>query len=195
MRQISLLILFLILIFKISFSEYVLQVGAFKNRNNAENLTKELKEKGYFTRVVELGDEFYRVWVGSFLKEEEAKKEKEKMENLGYPVIVRKVEEKKIKEIYGKVEKKEIKPQKKEKITKKQLKPYQGFYSQILVETFYEHKQAENLRNQLSQKGYFSYILVEKNNYKVMVGQTLNESLQETFEKLKKEGYNPVFVP
>jgi len=51
------------------------------------------------------------------------------------------------------------------------------------------------LRNELSKKGYFSYILVVKNNYKVMVGKTSQESLEEIVERLKKDGYPAILVP
>ena len=193
---VSILIFFYIFFFSQFISaEYVLQIGAFKNKNNAENLIKELKEKGYIARLVESGDGFFRVWIGKFSKEEDAKKEKEKIEESGYPVIVKKIDsEKKLKETEVKIVVKE-QAKRKQVISKKSEEKSETSYSQIFVKNFSDHKSAENLRNELSKKGYFSYILVVKNNYKVMVGKTSQESLEEIVERLKKDGYPAILVP
>jgi cell division protein FtsN len=154
-----------------------------------------LKEKGYIARLVESGDGFFRVWIGKFSKEEDAKKEKEKIEESGYPVIVKKIDsEKKLKETEVKIVVKE-QAKRKQVISKKSEEKSETSYSQIFVKNFSDHKSAENLRNELSKKGYFSYILVVKNNYKVMVGKTSQESLEEIVERLKKDGYPAILVP
>lgn len=193
--KIFLTTIILLFVTQFSFGEYILQIGVFKNKINAEKLTTEVRNKGYQATLIELNDGFCRVWIRKFSKETEAKKIGETIKKLGYPVFIKKIEgEKKIKETVVKKEVKESKEVKKVKETK-EVKVYKGPYSQILVETFSEHKSAEKLRDELSRKGYFSYILVEKNNYKVMAGQTLKESLEEIVEKLKKDGYKPILVP
>ncbi|VAX29396.1 hypothetical protein MNBD_NITROSPIRAE02-293, partial [hydrothermal vent metagenome] len=47
---------------------YTIQVGAFRNKQQAEKLKNQLKRKGYSVKVISAGEKrtIYRVWVGRF---------------------------------------------------------------------------------------------------------------------------------
>lgn len=71
---------------------FAVQVGAFLERNRAEALTVELKEKGEYAYIIETLDKenrkFYRVRVGKFALLDEAQSLKTKLTNLGYPTRI-----------------------------------------------------------------------------------------------------------
>lgn len=51
---------------------YAIQMGAFKNKENAERLKEEFSQKGYTAQIV--GDKLYKVWLGKFESSEQADK-------------------------------------------------------------------------------------------------------------------------
>lgn len=63
---------------------YTVQVGAFSKEENAQNLAKEIRDKGYQTYVVK-GDIFYKVQVGKFKSSQEAQNIVQKLKELGCP--------------------------------------------------------------------------------------------------------------
>ncbi|GEM_PF-3656331 len=78
------------------FKGYVIQVGAFKKRKNADKLAKELRSKGMNVILQEAevgGEHFCRVWVGFFDTLEQAKKYQEKLKKEGYAGSIIKVEQ------------------------------------------------------------------------------------------------------
>jgi len=66
---------------------YTVQVGAFSKEINAQNLAKEIKDKGYQTYVVK-GKTLYKTQVGEFISYEEAQNISQKLKELGYPIFV-----------------------------------------------------------------------------------------------------------
>ncbi len=66
---------------------YTVQVGAFSKEINAQNLAKEIRDKGYQTYVVK-GKTLYKVQVGEFKSYEEAQNISQKLKELGYPIFV-----------------------------------------------------------------------------------------------------------
>jgi len=66
---------------------YTIQVGAFSAEKNAQNLAKEIRDKGYQTHVIK-GKTLYKVQVGEFKTSEEAKKISEDLRKLGYEIWV-----------------------------------------------------------------------------------------------------------
>ncbi|MBE3090770.1 MAG: SPOR domain-containing protein [Candidatus Atribacteria bacterium] len=66
---------------------YTVQVGAFSAEQNAQNLAKEIRDKGYQTYVVK-GKTLYKVQVGEFKSYEEAQNISQKLKELGYPIFV-----------------------------------------------------------------------------------------------------------
>ena len=66
---------------------YTVQVGAFSKEKNAQNLAKEIRDKGYQTYVVK-GKTLYKVQVGEFKSYEEAQNISQKLKELGYPIFV-----------------------------------------------------------------------------------------------------------
>jgi len=66
---------------------YTVQVGAFSAEQNAQNLAKEIRDKGYQTYVVK-GKTLYKVQVGEFKTSEEAKAISEKLKKLGYEIWI-----------------------------------------------------------------------------------------------------------
>ncbi|MEO0185363.1 MAG: SPOR domain-containing protein [candidate division WOR-3 bacterium] len=65
---------------------YTIQVGSFKNRDNAEKRLEELKAKGYNGRIVEasvMDKLYFRVWVGDFETMEQARSVAAKLDSLG----------------------------------------------------------------------------------------------------------------
>jgi tetratricopeptide (TPR) repeat protein len=55
---------------------YTVQVGSYRNKNNADNYAGEMRAKGYEVDVVEAlvkGNTYFRVWVGKFPSLQEAK--------------------------------------------------------------------------------------------------------------------------
>lgn len=66
---------------------YRIQVGLFKNLQNAENLQDTLLERGYSVDIQEVGG-LYAVLVGNYQTIEEAEKEEETLNNAGYETIV-----------------------------------------------------------------------------------------------------------
>jgi len=66
---------------------YTVQVGAFSKEENAQNLAKEIRDKGYQTYVVK-GKTLYKAQVGEFKSYEEAQNISQKLKELGYPVFV-----------------------------------------------------------------------------------------------------------
>lgn len=58
----------------ISGGDFMIQIGAFKNMQNAYNLAKRYADyKGYTSKVINSSDGFYRVFLKGFRSEEEAK--------------------------------------------------------------------------------------------------------------------------
>jgi len=64
---------------------YTVQVGAFSAEQNAQNLAKEIRDKGYQTYVVK-GEKLYKVQVGEFKSNQEAQNVLQKLKELGYPI-------------------------------------------------------------------------------------------------------------
>jgi len=65
---------------------YTVQVGSYRNRNNAEKHATEMKGKEFDVQIVEAlvkGNTYYRVWVGKFPNIEEAKAFSFKLDSLG----------------------------------------------------------------------------------------------------------------
>lgn len=65
---------------------YTIQVGSFRNKENAEKRIEELKAKGFDARIVEasiMEKIHYRVWVGEFETMEQAKSMALKLDSLG----------------------------------------------------------------------------------------------------------------
>jgi cell division septation protein DedD len=66
---------------------YTIQVGAFSKEMSAQNLAKEIRDKGYQTDVVK-GKTLYKVQVGEFKTSEEANAISEKLKKLGYEIWI-----------------------------------------------------------------------------------------------------------
>ena len=66
---------------------YTVQVGAFSKEISAQNLAKEIRDKGYQTYVIK-GKTLYKVQVGEFKTSDEAKAISEKLKKLGYEIWV-----------------------------------------------------------------------------------------------------------
>lgn len=66
---------------------YTVQIGAFSKEINAQNLAKEVRDKGYQTYVVK-GKTLYKAQVGEFKTSEEAKAISEKLKKLGYEIWI-----------------------------------------------------------------------------------------------------------
>ncbi|TFB08686.1 SPOR domain-containing protein [Candidatus Atribacteria bacterium MT.SAG.1] len=66
---------------------FTVQVGAFSKEKNAQNLAKEISDKGYQTYVVK-GKTLYKVQVGEFKSYEEAQNVSQKLKESGYPIFV-----------------------------------------------------------------------------------------------------------
>jgi len=64
---------------------YTVQVGAFSKEEGAQNLAKEIRDKGYQTYVVK-GKTLYKVQVGEFKTLDEAKAISEKLKKLGFEI-------------------------------------------------------------------------------------------------------------
>ncbi|MEO0106103.1 MAG: tetratricopeptide repeat protein [candidate division WOR-3 bacterium] len=65
---------------------YTVQVGSFRNKNNAETIVSELKAKGFDAKIIEavvMDKIHYRVWVGEFETMEQAKTLALKLDSLG----------------------------------------------------------------------------------------------------------------
>ncbi len=71
---------------------FAVQVGAFIERQRAEQLSDELKQKGEYAYIVETIDQqerkFYRVRVGQLALLDEAQKLKSKLSRAGYPTEI-----------------------------------------------------------------------------------------------------------
>ena len=66
---------------------YSVQTGAFRNRRYAENLLMELQEME-FPALIEMGNGFYRVQVGSFATLNEAVAMEQRLKRAGYPTVI-----------------------------------------------------------------------------------------------------------
>jgi FtsZ-interacting cell division protein YlmF len=66
---------------------YTVQVGAFSTEKNAQNLAKEIRDKGYQTYVVK-GKTLYKVQVGEFKNYQEAQNIAQKLKELGYHFFI-----------------------------------------------------------------------------------------------------------
>jgi tetratricopeptide (TPR) repeat protein len=67
-------------------SYYTVQVGSYRNKENAQRHAAEMRERGYDTEVVEAlvkGTTYFRVWVGTFPTMEQAKTFSLKLDSLG----------------------------------------------------------------------------------------------------------------
>jgi cell division septation protein DedD len=198
------LIFLIIFVFKINcsyaFSFYAVQVGAFKEEEGAKTLLKEFIDKNYSAYVVSLNDGFYRVWLGKKLTKRKANILAKNLKNNGFDAIVKRIPKsyKKVKiEIKEEKKETEIKEDSKIKVEiKKEIEIKEN--SKISVATFEDKKSAIDLRDKLIEKGYFSYILVNKEEnpilYYVCVGTKDNEKTKELFQRLKKEGFNVNFI-
>jgi hypothetical protein len=68
---------------------YTVQVGAFRQRENAEAVVRRLRAQGYDAQVV--SGALVRVWVGRFEKEPAARRLAKDLARAGYPAFVRRV--------------------------------------------------------------------------------------------------------
>lgn len=68
---------------------YRVQVGAFKNKENADKLKKELEQKE-INAFIRLVDGLYKVQVGAYSVKANAEKQKERLEKLGYKPFITK---------------------------------------------------------------------------------------------------------
>ena len=68
-------------------SRYSVQVGAFRNRNYAEDLQEELMEMDFPARI-ERGDGYYRVRVGDFRTIDEAGLLERRLKRAGYQTVI-----------------------------------------------------------------------------------------------------------
>ena len=68
-------------------SRYSVQVGAFRNRNYAEDLQEELMEMDFPARI-ERGDGFFRVRVGDFRAIDEASRLEQRLKRAGYQTVI-----------------------------------------------------------------------------------------------------------
>jgi TolA-binding protein len=65
---------------------YTVQLGSYRNKENAENFAVSLREKGIDVEIVEAlvkGHTYYRVWSGRFASLEKAKEHLSKLNSLG----------------------------------------------------------------------------------------------------------------
>ena len=65
---------------------FTVQVGSYRNQDNAEKYVQDLKAKGLTVQIVQaivMGNTYYRVWVGQFKTIEEAKAHAQKLDSLG----------------------------------------------------------------------------------------------------------------
>lgn len=65
---------------------YTIQLGSYRNKDNAEQYAATLRDKGLDVRVVEAlvkGQIYYRVWTGQYLTIEQAKEYMLKLDSLG----------------------------------------------------------------------------------------------------------------
>lgn len=65
---------------------FTVQVGSYRNKDNAQRHAAEMREQGFDTEVVEAlvkGTTYFRVWVGSFPTMEQAKAFSLKLDSLG----------------------------------------------------------------------------------------------------------------
>ncbi len=72
-------------------SFFSVQVGAFYDRDNAENLKTELEEKDYDVSILKTeknGTNYFRVRVGSFTTSDEVQKYEKKLKEEGYRTII-----------------------------------------------------------------------------------------------------------
>ena len=68
-------------------SRYAVQVGAFRNRNYAEDLQEELMEMDFPARI-ERGDGYFRVRVGDFRAIDEASRLERRLKRAGYQTVI-----------------------------------------------------------------------------------------------------------
>ena len=68
-------------------SRYSVQVGAFRNRNYAEDLQEELMEMDFPARI-ERGDGYFRVRVGDFRTIDEASRLVQRLKRAGYQTVI-----------------------------------------------------------------------------------------------------------
>ena len=68
-------------------SRYAVQVGAFRNRNYAEDLQEELMEMDFPARI-ERGDGYFRVRVGDFRTIDEASRLERRLKRAGYQTVI-----------------------------------------------------------------------------------------------------------
>jgi len=66
---------------------YTIQVGAFSKEMSAQDLAKEIRNKGYQTYVIK-GKTLYKVQVGEFKSSQEANTISEKLKKLGYEIWI-----------------------------------------------------------------------------------------------------------
>jgi N-acetylmuramoyl-L-alanine amidase len=67
---------------------YRVQVGAFRIKNNADNIANELRQKGYETYIY-IEDGLYKVQVGAFRIRANAEKLVEELKSQGYEAIIK----------------------------------------------------------------------------------------------------------
>lgn len=73
---------------------YKVQVGAFKNRSNAEKLANELKNKNISTYIINKND-LYKVQCGAYSSADNARNMAQKLNNLGYSTYIENLNESK----------------------------------------------------------------------------------------------------
>ncbi len=70
---------------------FSVQIGSFRNEDNAAALVADLKNKGYDVYIIspkEKGDNFYRVRVGRFSTKSEAQFTEDKLKKEGFPTKI-----------------------------------------------------------------------------------------------------------
>lgn len=184
-----LITLFIFTVLNSAYAEFTIQVGVFKIKQNAKNLAVELQDKGFSARVAKLGDGFARVWIGRFNTRWEAVQFSRTLKKKGYPVWIKEIEE--IKGQKSKVKNEKVKTEKVSVEKEEKIKWEEA--TGLEVASYKDKTRGKKLRDELNKKGYFTYLLMEVKNknvyYKVVVSKQEKESLPETAERLKKDGY------
>lgn len=72
---------------------YKVQVGAFKNKSNAEDLLKKIKQKKIDATVIQ-SDQYFKVQVGAFANKSNAEAQVKKVKSAGFDAIIVAVNEK-----------------------------------------------------------------------------------------------------
>lgn len=153
----------------VSGTEYLVQVGAFKNKTNADLYTQELMNAGFGSYSVQEEDGLYHVYCGAYEEKKDAEYVKGLLNSLGYEAYVRE--------------------------NKFEIDILQTYFV-VQAGAFSSNENAQNYAAQLNRAGFNAYSTLAQNGYYTVFCGTFKEkaNADNLKQRLIQAGYEAIVI-